>query len=47
MIEVQKLAASLDRVTRDKGVRGVAEVLADITAKTREAEWRCNDLLRK
>lgn len=44
-IAVQKLASSLDQVTRDKGVRGVAEVWANITAVAREGEWRCNKIL--
>lgn len=44
---VQKLSASLDVVTRERGVRGVADCLANITAATREAEWRCNDILKE
>lgn len=46
VMEVQSLAASLDQITREKGIRGVAEVLTRITAATREAEWRCNDLMK-
>lgn len=47
VIAVQSLAASLDRITREKGISGISEVLANITAATREAEWRCNDILRE
>lgn len=45
VLAVQKLAATLDKVTRERGVWGVADVLANITAATREAEWRCNDII--
>lgn len=45
-IAVQRLAASLDRVTRERGVLGIADVAADITAANRELEWRCNHIIR-
>ena len=44
-VDVQHLAGTLDAVTRERGIRGVADVLANIQAKAREAEWRCNKLM--
>ena len=44
--KVQKLAASLDEVTRNRGVPGVAWVAANITAANREVEWKCRDIMR-
>lgn len=42
--DVQKLAASLDQVARERGLRGIEEVAADITAANRKVEWRCQEL---
>ena len=46
ILDIQKLAASLDIVTRDCGIRGIAEKLADIQFAARKAEFRCNDILK-
>lgn len=45
VFNVQKLASQLDAITRERGISGLANKLADITAATREAEWRCNDII--
>lgn len=42
---VQKLAGTIDQVAREKGVRGLANLFANIQKHSREAEWRCNDLM--
>ena len=46
LLKVQKLAAGLDIGTPQMGVRGVADQLANIQSAAREAEWRCNDILK-
>jgi len=45
VVNIEHLAGELDRVTRERGVRGVADHLAKIQEQAREAEWRCNDLM--
>lgn len=47
VIQVQQLALSLDRVIRERGVVGLANELSKLTAATREAEWRCNSIIRE
>lgn len=44
VLAVERLAGSLDRVMRERGIRGVAEVAANITKANREVEWRCQQL---
>ena len=45
VVNVQHIAASMDAVMRERGVRGAADALANIQAQAREAEWRCNKLM--
>ena len=47
ILKAQRLAASLDKVTRERGILGVAWELANLTAAVREAEWRCRDIIRR
>lgn len=41
---VQKLVAKYDQVSREKGLSGIEEIAADITAANREVEWRCQEI---
>jgi hypothetical protein len=45
VVEVQKIASQLDAITREKGISGLANKLADLTAATREAEWRAEKIM--
>lgn len=44
VVNIQHLAAKLDSVTRERGLRGVEETLADLTAAVRDADWRCQTI---
>lgn len=44
VVNVQHIAASLDSVTRERGIKGLAHELSNLYAEVRKADWRAQEI---